>query len=65
MVNRDIGRLPVVSREDPQKLVGYFNRSCLLTAWSRQAQDENLREHGWIQLWRRPRKPAVPPVERL
>jgi chloride channel protein, CIC family len=63
MVNRDIGRLPVVSREDPQKLVGYFNRSCLLTAWARQAQDENLREHGWIQLWRRHRKPAVPPVK--
>jgi chloride channel protein, CIC family len=63
MVNRDIGRLPVVSREDPQKLVGYFNRSCLLTAWARQAQDENLREHGWIQLWRRSRKPAVPPVK--
>ena len=64
MVNHDIGRLPVVSREDPQKLLGYFNRSSLLTAFSRQTQDENLRERGWIQLWRKPRKPASPPGDR-
>ena len=64
LVNHDIGRLPVVSREDPQKLLGYFNRSSLLTAWSRQAQDENLRERGWIQLWRKPRKTAALPTDR-
>ncbi len=64
MVNHDIGRLPVVSREDPHKLVGYFNRSCLLTAWSRQAQDENVRERGWIHSWRKPGKPAPKPVDR-
>ena len=64
LVNHDIGRLPVVSRDDPQKLLGYFNRSSLLTAWSRQAQDENLRERGWIQLWRKPRKSAELPTDR-
>jgi chloride channel protein, CIC family len=64
LVNHDIGRLPVVSRDDPQKLLGYFNRSSLLTAWSRQAQDENLRERGWIQLWRKPRKTAALPTDR-
>ena len=64
LVNHDIGRLPVVSRDDPQKLLGYFNRSSLLTAWSRQEQDENLRERGWIQLWRKPRKTAALPTDR-
>jgi chloride channel protein, CIC family len=52
MVNHDIGRLPVVRPDAPQDLVGYFNRSCLLAAWSRQAQDESLRERGWIHHWR-------------
>jgi H+/Cl- antiporter ClcA/CBS domain-containing protein len=53
MLEHDIGRLPVVSRENPRHLVGYFNRACLLKAWSRQMEDENVREHGWIhQLWR-------------
>jgi CIC family chloride channel protein len=53
MLQHNIGRLPVVSRENPRELVGYFNRACLLKAWSRQFEDENVREHGWInQLWR-------------
>jgi chloride channel protein, CIC family len=64
MLDHDIGRLPVVSREDHQELLGYFNRSCLLAAWSRQAQDENLRERGWIHGWRNPRKSAPAPSNR-
>jgi chloride channel protein, CIC family len=64
MVKHDVGRLPVVSREDSQKLIGYFNRSCLLTAWSRQAQDENLREHGWLHRWTNRGKPVPPPGAR-
>jgi CIC family chloride channel protein len=56
MVKHNIGRLPVVSREDPQKLLGYFNRASLLAAWSRQAQEETVRETGWLHLWRKPRK---------
>ena len=56
MVKHNIGRLPVVSREDPQKLLGYFNRSSLLAAWSRQAQEETVRETGWLHVWRKPRK---------
>ena len=52
MLRQDIGRLPVVSREDPRKLVGYFNRSTLLNAWTRQMEDEGIREHGWLaKLW--------------
>jgi chloride channel protein, CIC family len=51
MMNHDIGRLPVVARDDPQKMVGYFTRSSILTAWSRQAQDEGVRDPGWINRW--------------
>ena len=52
MLQRDIGRLPVVSRENPQQLIGYFNRSSLLGAWTRQMEEESIREHGWIRQWR-------------
>jgi H+/Cl- antiporter ClcA len=52
MLQRDIGRLPVVSRENPQQMVGYFNRSSLLSAWTRQMEEESIREHGWIRQWR-------------
>jgi len=48
MLNNNIGRLPVVSRDGSQKLVGYLNRSSILSAWTRQIEDENLREHGWL-----------------
>jgi chloride channel protein, CIC family len=52
MVAHDIGRLPVVSRDDPFKMIGYFNRACLLAAWSLQKQDETVREQGWIVGWK-------------
>jgi H+/Cl- antiporter ClcA len=52
MLQHDIGRLPVVSREDPQQMVGYFNRASLLGAWTRQMEEEGIREHGWIRKWR-------------
>jgi CIC family chloride channel protein len=52
MLQHNIGRLPVVSREDPQRMVGYFNRSSILEAWSRQMHEEGVREHGWLRQWR-------------
>ena len=60
MLQNNIGRLPVVSREDPKKMVGYFNRSSILGAWSRQMEEEGVREHGWFRSWRtgNPRHPA-------
>ena len=51
MLRHDIGRLPVVSREDPREMAGYFDRASLLGAWSRQMDEESLREHGWIRQW--------------
>ena len=52
MLKNDIGRMPVVDRDDPSKMVGYFNRASLLGAWSRQRDEEELREHGWFRTWR-------------
>src|SRR5580700_442053 len=53
MVAHDIGRLPVVSRDDPFKMIGYFNRACLLAAWSLQKHHETVREQGWIVGWKK------------
>jgi chloride channel protein, CIC family len=53
MVRGNIGRLPVVSRKDPQLMVGYFDRSDLLKAWTQQVEDEGLQEHGWFARWGR------------
>jgi len=52
MLQNDIGRLPVVSRENPKEMVGYLNRSSILGAWTRQMEEEGVREHGWIKKWR-------------
>jgi CIC family chloride channel protein len=59
MLQQNIGRLPVVSRENPRQMVGYFNRSSLLNAWTRQMEEEGVREHGWIkQMWKTEDLPA-------
>jgi chloride channel protein, CIC family len=52
MLQNNIGRLPVVGRADPRKMVGYLNRSSILGAWTRQIEEEGLREHGWFAGWR-------------
>jgi H+/Cl- antiporter ClcA len=52
MLQNDIGRLPVVSRKDPKEMVGYLNRSSILGAWTRQMEEEGVREHGWVKKWR-------------
>jgi chloride channel protein, CIC family len=46
MLRNDIGRLPVVSREDLKHLVGYLGRANLMTARLRQLDEEHLRERG-------------------
>jgi chloride channel protein, CIC family len=49
MLKRDIGRLPVVSRVDASRMVGYLNRGSILKAWTRQMHEEGVREHGWFR----------------
>jgi CBS domain-containing protein len=60
MINEDIGRLPVVSREDPRKVIGILTRSDLLKAHRKRLDDTHkaqrqirLRQHlGNLELKR-------------
>ena len=47
MLRADLGRLPVVSREDPTVIVGYLGRSGVLAARLRRLEEEHVREPGW------------------
>ena len=46
MLRHDIGRLPVVSREEPRRLVGYLGRAGVMAARVRQHEEEYVREQG-------------------
>lgn len=48
MLHRDIGRLPVVDRQDEHKVVGYLGRAGILSARTRRLRDEHFREPGWL-----------------
>jgi len=48
MLHNNIGRLPVVERKDPRKLVGYLGRHGVMAARLRRLHDEHVREPGWI-----------------
>jgi H+/Cl- antiporter ClcA/CBS domain-containing protein len=49
MVRNDIGRLPVVTREDPRLVVGYLGRSAVMTARLHRLKEEHERQPGWLQ----------------
>jgi H+/Cl- antiporter ClcA len=46
MLRNDIGRLPVVSRQDHHHLIGYLGRANLMAARLRQLDEEHVRERG-------------------
>jgi CBS domain-containing protein len=48
MLSNDVGRLPVVSRENPRQLVGYLGRRAVISARIRQLKEETERERGWL-----------------
>ncbi len=48
MIRHDVGRLPVVSRDDPRRLVGYLGRTGVMTAWAKGLEEERSREPGWL-----------------
>jgi chloride channel protein, CIC family len=48
MLDRDVGRLPVVRRDDPTQLIGYLGRSGIMAAWRHAANQERVREVGWL-----------------
>ena len=49
MLENNIGRLPVVDRNDPQKMVGYINRANVMGSWRGRLHEESVREHGWLR----------------
>jgi len=48
MVRHDIGRLPVVRRDNPLMIVGYLGRASVMTARLRRHEEEHHREPGWL-----------------
>jgi CBS domain-containing protein len=46
MLKRGIGRLPVVDRDEPTRIVGYLGRADILAARSRRHEEEEVRERG-------------------
>lgn len=48
MLRADIGRLPVVSRENPRQIVGYLSRANVIEAHMQRLQDEIQVEEGWL-----------------
>ena len=48
MLYNDIGRLPVVRREDSRQLVGYLGRNGVMAARLKRLHEEQVREPGWI-----------------
>ena len=48
MLRANIGRMPVVKREDPAQIVGYLGRSEIMAARLRRLDEEHVRENGWL-----------------
>ncbi len=49
MLRHRVGRLPVVSREDPKRVIGYLGRAEILGARQRFLHEEYVRERGWLR----------------
>ncbi len=49
MLDNNIGRLPVVDRNDPQKMVGYINRANVMGSWRGHLHEESVRDYGWLR----------------
>jgi CIC family chloride channel protein len=52
MLRNNIGRLPVVDRNQPQRVVGYLGRSGIMAARLRRLDEEHVREPGWVGSWK-------------
>ena len=49
MLLNNIGRLPVVTRKDPRRVVGYIGRRNLMAGRLRHYEDEHVRERRFLQ----------------
>jgi CBS domain-containing protein len=50
MLSHDIGRLPVVERQNPRQIVGYLGRGNVVAARAKHIEEEHLRERGAASL---------------
>jgi CBS domain-containing protein len=48
MVRNNVGRLPVVDRNDERHLIGYLGRASVMTARLRRVEEEHFRETGLL-----------------
>jgi chloride channel protein, CIC family len=48
MIARGIGRLPVVARDNPARLLGYLGRKGIAEAWEDLREEDQVREAGWL-----------------
>jgi chloride channel protein, CIC family len=54
MLQNGIGRMPVVERDNPTKMVGYLGRAEVLAARLRRIEEERVRETGWVgKIWKK------------
>ena len=49
MLRQGRGRLPVVDRKNPGKIVGYLGRTAVLEARLRRLHEDHVREPGWLK----------------
>jgi CIC family chloride channel protein len=55
MLRRNVGRLPVVEREEPTRVVGYLGRQGIMAARLGRLDEEHVRELGWARRFSRRR----------
>jgi H+/Cl- antiporter ClcA len=48
MITNDVGRLPVVDRADPSRLLGLLGRAGVMAVWLLASREEQLRDSGWL-----------------
>jgi len=53
MLMNNVGRLPVVDRKNPERMVGYINRAAVMACWGNHLHEESWREAGWLHRLRR------------
>jgi CBS domain-containing protein len=48
MIAHDIGRLPVVERQDPTRLIGLLGRAGVMAVFLHATREEQTRDSGWL-----------------
>ncbi|HWF19412.1 MAG TPA: chloride channel protein, partial [Verrucomicrobiae bacterium] len=48
MLDRNVGRLPVVERKNPRHIIGYLGRGNVMAARARSIEEESLRDRGLL-----------------